>query len=223
MKTVCRRGVVLLLAAAATVVGAVLLIRGLAHQATAPAVHIAGQLNDPAPRADPNSKPNTVGSARPLGPSAPTRLVIRALGIDTAVNPIGLNPDGTLAVPQPGPHLNEAAWFKNSPTPGQPGASIIEGHVDSVEGTSVFWRLGDIKPGDQITVFRRDGSQLVFTVNAVRDYPKSRFPTMSVYGGDLSHPTLRLITCSDFNPAIHHHTGDEVVYAHLTRILQPPG
>lgn len=216
MKIVSRRGAMLLIAATATVVGVVLLTAGLTHRASAPPVHASGQINTPTPRTASSARPQ----GRPLGPSAPTRLVIPTLHIDTAVNPIGLNPDGTLAVPQPGPHLNEAAWFKNSPTPGQPGASIIEGHVDSVEGISVFWRLGDIRPGDQIIVYRNDGSRLVFTVNAVRDYPKSRFPTMSVYGGDLSQASLRLITCSDFDPTIHHHTGDEVVYSHLTRVLR---
>ncbi|GAC1524236.1 MAG: hypothetical protein NVS3B1_11730 [Marmoricola sp.] len=221
MKTVSRRVVFLLLAAAATVVGLVLLIAGLNGQATAPAVHVAGQIDPPTRQSTPTGLP--LGSATvPLKPSKPTRLRIPALGIDTAVNPIGLNPDGTLMVPQPGPHLNQAAWFKNSPTPGQLGASIIEGHVDSVDGKSVFWRLGDIKPGDRIAIDRLDGARLIFTVNAVRDYPKARFPTLEVYGGDLSQPTLRLITCSDFNPAIRHHTGDEVVYAHLTQILRRP-
>lgn len=217
MKTLSRRGVALLLAAAATVVGALLLIQGLTHHANAPAVHVAGRIDPTTPGAS-----STPSESPPLGPSAPTRLRIPAVGIDTPVNPIGLAPDGSLAVPQPGPHLNEAAWFENSPTPGQPGASVIEGHVDSVDGRSVFWRLGDIRPGEPITIDRADGSRLVFTVDAVRDYPKSRFPTMSVYGGNLSHPTLRLITCSDYDPAIHHHTGDEVVYAHLTRLERPP-
>lgn len=217
MKTMRRRALTPILGTAAMVVGSILLIGGLNHQASAPPVHSAGQLDPPTSTAPTGA---SAAKAAPLAPSPPVRLRIPALGIDTPVNPIGLNPDGTLAVPQPGPHLNQAAWFKNSPTPGQPGASIIEGHVDSVEGESVFWKLGSIKLGDQIIVDRTDGTRLVFTVKAVRDYSKSRFPTMAVYGGNLSQPTLRLITCSDFDPAIHHHTGDEVVYAHLARVIQ---
>lgn len=216
MKTMSRRGSVLLLAVAAIVVGTIILVQGLDHQASAPPVHQAGRINPPSPKTH-KRRPTTAGA--PLAPSRPTRLTIPALSIDTPVNPIGLDPDGTLAVPQPGPHLNQAAWFRNSPTPGQPGVSIIEGHVDSVEGISVFWRLGDIRPGDRVFVDRQDGSELEFTVNAVRDYQKANFPTMEVYGGDLSQPNLRLITCSDFDAATHHHVGNEVVYAHLTRIL----
>jgi sortase (surface protein transpeptidase) len=152
----------------------------------------------------------------PLPASRPVSLSIPAIGVHTVVNQLGLAADGTLAVPQLGPHLNQAAWFENSPTPGQPGPSIIEGHVDSVEGVSVFFKLGAVKPGDRIVVRRADGRTLTFEVNAVRDYLKASFPTTVVYGGkDLSQPTLRLITCSDFDASIHHHVGNEVVFAHL--------
>ena len=159
----------------------------------------------------------------PLGPSRPVRLDIPAIGVHTDLIRLGLAPDGTLAVPQPGPGLDKAAWFVNSPTPGQPGPSIIEGHVDSVEGPSVFFRLGAVRPGDRIHVRRADGSRLTFTVNAVRDFKKVRFPTELVYGGeDLGRPQLRLITCSDFDEAIHHHIGDEVVFARLTDVRNRP-
>lgn len=144
-------------------------------------------------------------------------ITIPAIGVDSRVRPIGLARDGSLAVPQPGPDLNKAAWFKNSPTPGQPGPSIIEGHVDSASGPSVFFKLGNLRPGHKIHVQRADGSDLTFTVDAVRDYPKSRFPTNLVYGGkNLGRPQLRLITCSDYNTSLRHHTGNEVVFSHLT-------
>lgn len=133
------------------------------------------------------------------------------------MRPIGLADDGTLAVPQPGPHEDQAAWFLNSPTPGQPGPSIIEGHVDTTSGPSIFFDLGKLRPGNRIKVTRRDGIVAVFTVDAVRDYPKSAFPTTTVYGAkDLSRPQLRLITCSDFDAASGHHTGNAVIFAHLT-------
>lgn len=213
MKNLSRRGVILLLATAVSVIGTLVLVSGFERQVSAPAVHVSGQTNSPSAQNPKNG--GTITSA-PLGPSQPIQLLIPALGIDTPVNSLGLNPDGTLAVPQPGPHLNQAAWFKNSPTPGQPGASVIEGHVDSAQGMSVFWKLGEIKPGDQVIVIRQDRTRLTFTVDAVRDYPKASFPTASVYGGDLAQPSLRLITCSDFDAATHHHTGNEVVYTHLT-------
>jgi sortase (surface protein transpeptidase) len=227
-----RRGVLTLLALTAVVAGLVLVVVAVLGQQTAPRPPRAvGRIETPSPTASavpssspsqaPSQAPSTAASdgptSTPLGPSRPVRIRIPAIGVDSKVTRLGLADDGTLAVPQPGPDLNHAAWFENSPTPGQPGPSIIEGHVDSEQGPSVFFRLGDVRPGDRIRVTRKDGVTLVFTVNAVRDFKKKSFPTSVVYGGDLSTPQLRLITCSDFDRAIRHHVGNEVVFAHLTR------
>jgi LPXTG-site transpeptidase (sortase) family protein len=217
----------LTLAATAVAAALVLLVIVIRAQVSAPEPHQAGRVDTAGGRAGGQHRPSshvTRLAVPPLGPSQPVRLRIPAIGVDTSVFPIGLAPDGTLAVPQPGPRLNTAAWFENSPTPGQPGPSIIEGHVDSADGPSVFLRLGAIKPGDRVVVERADGRTLTFEVNAVRDFLKSEFPTTLVYGGDrLSQPTLRLITCSDFDASIQHHVGNEVVFAHLVHTSGPSG
>ena len=86
----------------------------------------------------------------------------------------------------------------------------------------VFFELGALRPDDVIKVTRADGGVAVFTVNAVRSYSSHKqFPTSVVYGGDLSHSTLRLITCSNFDSSIGHYVGNTVVYAHLTTIRHP--
>jgi sortase (surface protein transpeptidase) len=163
------------------------------------------------------SRPSVPAASAPLRASRPVSIRIPSIGVRSRVLPIGLAPDGTLAVPRPGPDQDRAAWFTSSPTPGQPGPAVIEGHVDTSQGPSVFFRLGALKPGDRIHVRRRDGVEVVFTVDAVRDYKKAAFPTEVVYGGkDLGRPQLRLITCSDFDPSVGHHVGNEVVFAHLT-------
>ncbi len=219
-----RRGVLTLLPLVAVVAGLVLVVVAVGAQQSAPRPPRAvGKIETPSPtpspaathRADP--VPSSGPTSTPLGPSRPVRIQIPAIGVSSTVQPIGLTKRGRLAVPQPGPHLNQAAWFESSPTPGQPGPSIIEGHVDSEQGPSVFFKLGDVRPGDHIRVTRKDGVTAVFTVNAVRDFKKKSFPTSVVYGGDLSTPQLRLITCSDFDRSIRHHVGNEVVFAHLTK------
>ena len=217
-----RRGV-LMLALAAVVAAVVLGIVVLRAQVSAPSPRVAGRIDPGVPHASTGrgGGDSATGSA-PIGPSRPVSLAIPAIGVHTLVNPIGLAADGSLAVPQPGPHLDEAAWFRNSPTPGQPGPSIIEGHVDSAAGPSVFLRLGAVRPGDRVVVRRADGRVLTFRVDAVRDFLKDRFPTTLVYGGhDLGRPTLRLITCSDFDSSIGHHVGNEVVFAHLAHATTP--
>jgi hypothetical protein len=73
-----------------------------------------------------------------------------------------------------------------------------------------------------VYVARRDGRVLTFEVNAVRDFLKAKFPTSLVYGSQQANtPSLRLITCSDFDASISHHVGNEVVFAHLVHATGP--
>ncbi len=142
---------------------------------------------------------------------------IPAIDVHSSVIALGRDSDGALAVPQPGPNLNKVAWYNGSATPGETGPSVLEGHVDSVYGPSIFFRLGAVRPGNKIEVTRADGSTAIFTVNAVRSYDThADFPAQQVFGSDLAYPTLRLITCSNFNSSTRHYEGNTVVYAHLT-------
>ncbi len=226
-----RPGVLWTIVLGAVVVGAVLLTVGLRAQVSAPTPESAGRIDPPSPSASGRSgaasaepsggsaSPTRRKGPAPLGASRPETISIPAIGLTSTVNPIGLADDGTIAVPQPGPLLDQAAWFENSPTPGQPGPSVVEGHVETTEGPSVFFELGQVKPGQRILVTRADGKRLTFTVDAVRDYLKSKFPTEVVYGAkDLSTPALRLITCSQFDQATRTHQGNQVVFAHLTGV-----
>jgi hypothetical protein len=159
------------------------------------------------------------GGVAPLARSLPVSLDIPAIGVRSALLHLGLAPDGSLAVPQPGPRYDEAAWFTGSPAPGSVGPSVIEGHVDSAAGgPSVFFRLGALVPGDTVRVTRADGSTAVFTVNAVRQYAKDAFPTGTVYA-NTDHAALRLLTCGGaFDRATGHYRDNLVVYAHLTGV-----
>ncbi len=227
------RGGLTLLALVAVVAGLVLVGVAVAAQRSAPRPQQAGTIDSglsasgsasPAARSSDDATPRTKASSgpAPLTASRPTGISIPAIGVRSQVRPIGLAKGGALAVPQPGPFLNQAAWFDKSPTPGQPGPSIIEGHVDSETGPSVFFELGKVRPGNKILVTRADGVRVTFTVDAIRDYKKADFPTEVVYGAkDLSKPQLRLITCSQFDPSIRHHVGNAVVFAHLTDIHRP--
>lgn len=218
------RGGLAVLALVATVVGIVLVVVAVLAQRSAPqpprSVGPVNSSSSPSGSASTGSRSGTKPvnpGHKVLGPSRPLSISIPSINVTSTVNPIGLAKDGTLAVPQPGPKLDQAAWFTKSPSPGQLGPSIIEGHVDSPQGPSVFFELGKLRPGNKIMVKRADGVRLTFTVHAVRDFKKSKFPTTLVYGSkNMDTPQLRLITCSDFDKSIRHHVGNEVVFAHLT-------
>lgn len=234
-----RQGLLYLLALAAAAGGVIAIVIGVTHQQSAPqpTASAAGQISVPHVQKAPsvNTTPGSPSDHQghsatkvkhqlapadtSLPPSVPVSIDIPAIGVHASVISIGKAADGTLAVPQPGPNLNKAAWYDDSPTPGQTGPAVIEGHIDSTYGPSVFFKLGALRPGNVITVTRRDHAVVTFTVNAVRSYAThGQFPTTVVYGGDLSQPTLRLITCSNFDTSIGHYVGNTVVFAHLTAI-----
>ena len=169
------------------VAGLVLVVLGLTSGPRAAAAGRGG--GHPAPRSPsrgvPTPAPTTTAPDLPASP--PTRIAIPALGVDSPVNPVGLNPDGTVQVPAPGPRYDQAAWYTGSASPGQSGPAVILGHIDSAaNGPSVFYRLSSLRPLDEFTVTRADGRTLVFRVNSVKSYPKDAFPSQSVYAPD--HP-----------------------------------
>jgi LPXTG-site transpeptidase (sortase) family protein len=217
---------------------AVLLLLG---GGTALAIGVAGQDADPpvpsAARTTGPSEPSTSDDARsrettsrgsspapgPTGAPAaeaaepvalPASVSIPPIGVTSELITLGLNPDGTLAVPQPGPDYDKAAWFDGSPRPGDVGPAVIEGHVDSAEnGPSVFYRLGELATGDRVDVTRADGSVVSFEVYEVRVVPKDDFPTLDVYG-NTGGPELRLITCGGpFDSTAGSYVDNVVVFA----------
>jgi hypothetical protein len=133
-------------------------------------------------------------AARPLARSAPVRLRIAAIGVDTPVMRLGLAADGSVQVPPVEEH-DRAGWYEHSPTPGQTGPSVILGHVTVGRyGDGVFRRLSGLRAGDRIAARLENGSTAEFAVTEVRTVDKARFPTQDVYG-DVDRPELRLITC----------------------------
>ena len=223
-----RQRLVLGLTLLAAIVGTVAIVIAVVSQRSAPtpSPSAAGTVNSRAlPSAHSPSRHRASGMSAqaghrdppPVDASVPTSIDIPSIGVHSAVIKVGKAADGTLAVPQPGPNLNKAAWYEYSVTPGQDGPSVIEGHIDSDAGPSVFYQLGAVKPGDMIRVTRADQSVATFTVNAVRAYAThNEFPTVSVFGSQLNRSTLRLITCSNFDTSIGHYVGNTVVFAHLT-------
>jgi hypothetical protein len=148
--------------------------------------------------------------ASPPRASPPVRITIPAIGVDAAVGPLGLDRAGAL---QPPRDFADAGWWTGGARPGERGAAVIAGHVDSYTGPAVFFRLGELRRGDLITVERADGSRVAFRVAWSARYPKERFPTAAVYGPTRA-PALRLITCSGaFDRARGHYLDNTVVYA----------
>lgn len=153
--------------------------------------------------------------AKSMPRSAPVRLIIPKIAIDTNLTQVGLNSKGVMEMPW---DIEKAAWYKYSPTPGQIGPSIIVGHLDGANYaklTGIFWKLRNLAPGDQIKVYRADGSLAKFKVITVKNVSQKNFPTQEIYG-NIRYAGLRVITCGGkFDSATGHYEQNTVVFAAL--------
>jgi hypothetical protein len=227
-----RRGA--LVAAAITallaVAGAILVITGLRDSPGPPQASRNSQTPRTSPPGVPGQPPaepvapTTRASGKPtvagpqVGPtlagSRPVALTIPSIAVhSTHIVELGLAKDGSLEVPR---NPSAPGWFTPGPSPGQFGPAVIAGHVDSDEGPAVFYRLGDLRPGDKVKVERQDGSTAGFVIDRVQSYQKAQFPTRAVYGNTTNRAELRLITCSGEYDDKLGYLGNTVVFAHLT-------
>jgi sortase (surface protein transpeptidase) len=193
----------LLLAAAA-----VLVLTGLGLSACGP----FDRSGPPGPSAS-STGTTTPSTMSPLPYSAPQHLKVPSIGVDAPIVPEGLDAQGRLVTP-PINESNLVGWYRGGPAPGQDGPAVLEGHVDSKSGPSVFYKLGRLPRNAAIEVIRGDGAQVIFRADSIEQVSKDAFPTQKVYG-HLDYPALRLITCGGtFNRSAGHYEDNIIVYAH---------
>jgi LPXTG-site transpeptidase (sortase) family protein len=149
-------------------------------------------------------------SAPPAPVASPVSLTIPLIGLKTNLITLGLAKGGTMQVPS---STTVAGWYTGSPRPGSIGSAIIVGHIDSETGPGVFYRLTELRSGDDVFVKRADGTTAEFRVTSIQTYLKDQFPTEKVYGAT-PDAELRLITCGGaFDAATRHYLSNIVVYA----------
>lgn len=117
-----------------------------------------------------------------------TALRIERLGIDVPVVEVTSVKDGKgwyWPVPD-----EAAAHLAGTANPGEPGNIAITGHVDTRSGPGVFWRLLEIRPGDEVTVWSAAGS-FVYRVTEVRVVPEDDRTVLRQGASEV----LTLLTC----------------------------
>ncbi|GGT92069.1 class F sortase [Actinomadura citrea] len=194
------------LAAILTAAGLALVVLGL-----------RGPAGPPSPPAWAATTRAVDGHGPVLDRSLPVRVSIPSIGVRAPLARLGLVAGGEVQVP-PADRPGEAGWYEGGPTPGERGAAVILGHVDSAKGAAVFYDLGRLRPGHRVEVSRADGRVAEFTVESVERVRKGRFPTARVYG-PLDHPGLRLVTCGGaFDRAERSYQDNVIVYAAETAV-----
>lgn len=211
---------------AAVAVALALVSVGLAHQGDRGGGRSAAA---PTPVATPSpttSPPAEVTTAPPALPSTdpprapveaaplptgivPARLIIEAIGVDAPT--VGLDLRG--AEPEVPADDASTGWYHQTRRPGEIGPAVIAGHVDGRSGPAVFFRLGELAPGDEILVESADGDRRAFVVTGSGQHPKGELPP-EVFGFGAATPELRLITCGGaFDRSSGHYLDNLVVYA----------
>ncbi|HEU5139372.1 MAG TPA: class F sortase [Bacillales bacterium] len=126
----------------------------------------------------------------------PVKIRIPAINVKTEVIKKGLVKEGKykghMATPD---NAVQTAWFKLGPKPGEKGAAIIAGHVDTYKGPGVFFNLEDMESGDLVYITGEDGKTLTFKVFKKKAYPKDDVPLRKVFGYTPAK-VVELITCT---------------------------
>ncbi|RCG31909.1 class F sortase [Sphaerisporangium album] len=176
-----------------------------------------GGLGQPLTQAVPSAPPPvpSLPPAPPMQPSSPKRLIIKKLGINAPIKPVGTDKQGAIETP-PINNPNLVGWYRYGPTAGQSGPAVMLGHKDTTSRAAVFSRLHEMQYGDTIEVTRMDGTVAIFTVGGIEQADKQTFPTNRVYG-NADAAELRLITCGGtYNRVTGHYVDNVIVYARMT-------
>ncbi|WP_146846073.1 class F sortase [Cellulomonas terrae] len=142
----------------------------------------------------------------------PVQIVVPDVGIDMAVDPVGVRDDGEMEIPE---DADRAGWYRFGPAPADPaGATVVAAHVDSVQtGVGQFARLRDVAVGAAVTVTSADGSPHEYRVVTVEKVPKDGAPVDQWFDRS-GAPRLVLVTCGGtFRRDIGHYTDNVVVTA----------
>ncbi|MER7465428.1 class F sortase [Streptomyces sp. NPDC097981] len=161
--------------------------------------------------------PGLPAAHAPLAASVPARVDVPSLGIRAPVISRGLDARGAIE-PPPFELSGTVGWWGGGAKPGEAGAALMVGHVDTVSKPAVFFGLSSAQPGGKVRVLRTDGSVAEFTIDDVRVYERARFDAHRAYGPRIAgRAELRLVTCGGtYDKAAKEYTANVVVSAYLT-------
>ena len=123
-----------------------------------------------------------------FSPQMATRVVIRSVGIDASVQPVGyIYQNGKLEYDVP---RLEAGEYVGGAQVGRPGNTVIGGHVSRRGAPGVFAKLPTVTAGDVVEVYRGD-KLFRYSITEIRVVAPDATYVMS----QTQDATLTLITC----------------------------
>ena len=150
-------------------------------------------------RPDP-STPNTTAppansvDTYTVAPNMPRVIDIPSIGVRARVLSVGLDSTGAIKTPN---NVFDTAWYNGSSLPGDPGASLIDGHVSGWTTHGVFYSLKNVQTGASIQIERGDGQKLNYVVIKTMSYDANNVDMATVLSSAIpGRSGLNLITCS---------------------------
>jgi sortase (surface protein transpeptidase) len=145
--------------------------------------------------------------------TSPVRIVIPAIKCDAKILNVGIDKKGAMEVPG----VKYSGWYELGPAPGASGPSVIVAHV-SYNGTrGPFYSLKNLKPGDKILVYDKNGDFATFQVDSKETTLKTKLPTEKIWN-NTQEPVIRLVTCGGtYDPTTKHYLSNVIVYGHLVQ------
>jgi hypothetical protein len=179
-----------------------------------------------APPPAPASAPPNAGlppvTARPAAPppvgtsAPPVRVQLPDVGIDAPLDPVGVEPDGAMTIPE---DVDRVGWYRFGPAPGDPaGTVVLAGHVDDREqGLGALAALRTAEPGSELLVTDAAGTVTAWRVVGRELIDKQAVPLAALFERS-GPPRLALLTCGgEFLSELRSYRGNVVVVAEPVR------
>ncbi len=166
------------------------------------------------------TEPGAVSEVRGLGAT----LIIPALQVHAPVVATGAV-DGSMTIPA---DIHTVGWYDGvdstagkrisapTPWPGQPGVSLLAGHVDwAGQGPGALYYIGQLVTGDPVEVVGSNGEKTYWRVSQPPiTVAKAALPAALFV--NTGPPKLALVTCGGpFDPATRHYLDNVIVWATL--------
>ncbi len=160
------------------------------------------------------TKPTDACTNYQVGAAYPKRIDIDNISANGCIEQVGLTNTGAIATPD---NIYAAAWYTETVLPGQPGLSVILGHISgryNVDG--IFQHLNKLKAGDIFTVTLGSGKVLRYQVYREQSVPLDNGVSV-LLAKDLNiQSQLNLITCGgQYDKAIRSYDHRIIVSAKL--------
>jgi sortase (surface protein transpeptidase) len=183
--------------------------------AGAPVEQALGVPTTPTPTPSPHVAARPAVPAAPAQGAAPVRLAVPARGVDTVVDPVGVEADGQMALPA---DVDRVGWYRFGPAPGDTGSAVLAGHVDDAEqGLGALAPIRDAAVGDDVVVTDATGTETRWRVVSRELLQKQALPLDRLFARE-GPPRLTLITCGGpFLPELGSYRDNVVVVAEPVR------